>query len=88
MRKIASFFGGILIFLLGCAVVTVLSIFVVGAFCVSYPITRLSPRDARLKAVMDLLMALATAAAVLKPKQLAEVLEEAAEEDEVAPKDT
>jgi len=87
VRKLASFFGGILIFLLGAAICTVLSIFVIGAFCVSYPITRLSPRDARLKAIMDLLLALMTAVQVLRPHEVEEIVNGVVDEG-ATPNDT
>lgn len=92
MRKLASFFGSIILFLLGAAVCTVLSLFVLGSFAVTYPVLRLKPRDAKLKAIMDLLLALATAVQVLKPQQIEEIIKEVVEEeideDQVAPNDT
>lgn len=81
MKRLASFFGSIILFLLGATICTVLSLFVIGAFCVSYPVLRLKPRDAKLKAVMDLLLAIATAVQVLKPQEIAEVIEEVSGEN-------
>jgi hypothetical protein len=75
MKKLARFFGGILVFLLGATVCTVLAIFVLGSFCVTYPVLRLKPRDAKLKAIMDLLFAIGTAVSVLKPSEIEEVTE-------------
>jgi len=77
MKKLASFFGSIILFLLGATVCTLLALFVLGAFCVSYPVLRLKPRDAKLKAIMDLLLAVATAVQVLKPHEIEEIIKDA-----------
>ena len=67
MTRLAKWFASILIFLLGTGILIVLSLFLLAAFCVTYPVLRLSPRDARLKAGMDLALAVATMIAVAKP---------------------
>jgi hypothetical protein len=87
MRRLASFFGGIIVFLLGCVILTGLSLFIVGAFCVTWPVLRLSPRDAKLRAGMDAALALATLVTVMKPDL---VTPQAPQEDEpeAAPNDT
>lgn len=66
MKRLARFFGTVLLFLLGAVVCTVLALFVLAAFCITYPVLRLSPKDARLKAVIDLVMAGAAVAAAFK----------------------
>lgn len=88
MKRLAKFFGGIILFLLGAVICTALSLFVLSAFCVSYPVLRLKPRDAKLKAVMDLLLAIATAVAVMKPSEIEAVIEAAVPEDDSAPTST
>lgn len=87
MKKLARFFGGVFVFLLGATICTVLALFVLGAFCVSYPVLRMKPRDAKLKAIMDLLLSVATAIQVMKPQEVAEVLEGVVE-GKPAPNDT
>jgi hypothetical protein len=88
MKKLASFFGSIILFLLGAVICTALSLFVIGAFCVSYPVLRLKPRDAKMKAIMDLLLAIATAVQVLKPQEIEDLVEAVTDEEKVAPTNT
>ena len=60
--RLLTFVGRILVFLASMAFITGLSLFVVGGFCLTYPVTRMSPRSARTRALMQLFTALMTLA--------------------------
>lgn len=57
--RLASFLARWALALLAMAVLTVLSIFVVAAYLTTWPVLRLSARDRRLRAGLDLATALA-----------------------------
>ena len=62
--SIGKAFGGVILILASMAILTGLSLFVVGGFLTTWPIMRMSPQNRRVKSVMDLavsLMALARA---------------------------
>lgn len=52
--KFVVLLGKCILFLASCALVTFISLFVVGAYLTTWPIMRVSPRNARMKALMDL----------------------------------
>jgi hypothetical protein len=58
MLKPLAFVGKILVFLASMAFITGLSLFIVGGYCMTYPVTRMSPRSARTRALVDLFVSL------------------------------
>lgn len=54
MKLIFGFIGKSFLFLFALTIVSAMTFFVVGTYAMSYPIMRLSPRDRRVKAVIDL----------------------------------
>lgn len=58
MKNLALFVGRIVLFLSSMALITGLSLFVVGGFLMTWPILRLSPRSARTKSLMQLAVAI------------------------------
>jgi heme A synthase len=68
MKRVGAFAGRWVVALLGLAILSVASLFVVGAFLTTYPILRLSPRDRRVKAALNAALAIAALAACFKPE--------------------
>lgn len=52
MKALAAFVGKLLLFLASMALITGMSLFVVGGWLVTLPILRLSPRNRRMTALM------------------------------------
>jgi hypothetical protein len=60
--RLAKFAGKFALFLTGMALLTVVSLFVIGAYFTTWPVHRVSPRNQRLTAIMELATALFGAA--------------------------
>jgi len=54
MRKLLKLFGSIVLSLATMAFIAATSLFVVGTFLTTWPVLRLSPRDRRVRAAIDL----------------------------------
>lgn len=52
--RLAKFAGGFALFIVGMALLTVIALFTVGAYLVSWPILRTSPRNRRLTSMVGL----------------------------------
>lgn len=74
--KMAVFAGKCVLFLASMALITGISLFVVGSYLTTWPLLRLSPRSARTKAAMQIATGVMSLVATLKPDEDA---------DEVAP---
>jgi hypothetical protein len=65
VKRIAAFVGKLALALVGMALLTAAGLFVVGAYCATWPILRLPPRQRQLRAGLDVAVALAALVAAL-----------------------
>jgi len=66
VSRLVGLVGKLLLGLVGMALLTAASLFVLAAFCTTWPILRLSPRQRHLRAGLELAVALAALAGTLR----------------------
>lgn len=87
IRGLIAGVGKILLLLATLAFVIFLSLFVATSFFLTWPILRLSPRDRKIKAMMNLAQSVMTALSVFSEDNVKRMMAEALEETEEEPPD-
>jgi hypothetical protein len=67
--RLAKFLGQIVLFLASMALITGLSLFLVGSYLLTWPVLRLSPEERRTKALLQAGVALMGVLQAYKPKE-------------------
>lgn len=65
--RLAKFIGKIVLFLASMAIITAVSLFVVGAYLTTWPIMRLSPRNQKTQALIQVAVSLMAVARAFSP---------------------
>lgn len=74
MIKLFALLGRMVLFLAACAWIAAVSLFVVGAWLVSWPIMRMNPRSQRVQALIMGAVALSTLLRVFTPEEIVDEL--------------